>query len=283
MNYVGAHINKESGSILKTIQKVQNNNGNALQIFVSNPRSIQLPNIQTYSNISKEVYTYCNENNFKLVVHASYTINLATDPKQGKKVCDLKDCYWINLLLNQLYVSNILGSIGVVVHVGKNKDKIQGLKNQYIAVKYIISQLQQNEIASKLIIETPAGVGNELLNTIEEFLLFYNMFSVEEKKYLGICFDTAHVWSAGYDINEYYKTMAKENANDIVVIHYNNSKKEQGSNVDVHDTIFQGKIPLDMLQYFIRNLQHNPLIILETPSTKFQKEIDWVKHNLYKD
>ena len=108
------------------------------------------------------------------------------------------------------------------------------------------------------------------------------MFTVEEKKNLGICLDTAHIWSSGYDINEYYKYIYKHHSKDILVIHLNNSKKEQGSNVDNHDTLFEGKMPLKDLEEFIKfskNNKHKPIIILETPSEKhLDKEIEWIKN-----
>ena len=55
MSYIGAHINKESGSITKTMDVIKKNHGNALQLFVSNPRSASLPNMEVYKNISKEI------------------------------------------------------------------------------------------------------------------------------------------------------------------------------------------------------------------------------------
>lgn len=278
--FIGAHIKKESGTLLHTIRKIEANNGNALQLFVSNPMSAIGPNFKTYHDMSADIQEYCKQNNFKLVIHASYTINLAKEPKTGKRVLDMKDCYWIQLLISQLQVSDILNAAGVVVHVGKytNLTVEQGIHNQFKAIQYIISQLKLQNIKSKLIIETPAGAGTELLCTIEDFLKFYNQFNADEKKHLGICIDTAHIWAAGYDITQYYNMLAKQNAKDVVVIHLNNSKKEQGSCVDAHKSLFDmaGTIPVDDIKKFLQHLKYQPIIILETPSDDLQKEIEWV-------
>src|SRR6056300_258955 len=118
MKYIGAHIKKES-SVLKTLQSISNCEGNALQIFVSNPRSVQNGNIEKYREESNDIIKYCQKNNMKLVIHAPYTINLAKEAKDGKRVLDLQDCYWIKLLLNNLEISDIIDAIGVVFHVGK--------------------------------------------------------------------------------------------------------------------------------------------------------------------
>lgn len=275
--YIGAHVSKQGGDIIKTIDFVKNAGGNALQLFASNPRSTHIPNMTSYQNVSIDVRMYCKQNNFKLVIHAPYTINLAKEPKIGKRIIELKDCYWINSLLHELIVSDMIGAIGVVVHVGKHTTNTKdcGLKYMFESIQYIIREMTSREIKSKLIIETPAGVGTELLTTIDEFIGFFNQFSREEKKHIGICLDTAHIWSSGYNINDYYEKISKTNAKDIIVIHFNNSKKDKGSNVDVHDNIFDGKIQISDMKQFIQQKSTNAMIILEKPSNDLSKDIQW--------
>jgi deoxyribonuclease-4 len=281
-HYIGAHIKKESGTLLKTIHNIQKNGGNALQLFVSNPRSAQLPNLDVYKNMSDEIREYSITTDFKLVVHSSYTINLSKEPKVGKKSLDLKDCYWINLLLHELIVADIIGAVGVIVHVGKytKNTKEEGLYYMKNAIQYILKELNIMGLSAKLIIETPAGAGTELLTSVQDFILFYNYFSKDEKKNLGICIDTAHIWSSGYDVTEYYNELAKHNAKDILVVHLNNSKKHKGSKADVHDSLFgqDSKIPIKELQKFMNILKNNPIIILETPSDSYSQEILWIKN-----
>lgn len=287
--YIGAHIKKESGNLLKTIQVVQQSGGNSLQLFVSNPRSAQLPNMQVYQNMADEIRQYCSTTNFKLVIHSSYTINLAKEPKVGKKTLDLKDCYWINLLMHELMVADMLGALGVVVHVGKHTTNSpeKGLEYMYKAMTFILETMATNDMKTKLILETPAGAGTELLKIVEEFGQFYNSIA---SKHLAICIDTAHIWSSGYQVTEYYNKLTsilKQNTKDIAVIHYNNSKKEKGSCADVHDHIFgkEAKIPISDLQEFIINLRHhkqNPMIIFETPSDDIAHEFKWLNQVITK-
>lgn len=280
--YMGAHINKQGGSILKTMDVIRNAGGNALQLFASNPRSTQIPNMTSFETISDEVKEYCHKNDFKLVIHAPYTVNLAKEPKMGKRSIELGDCYWINSLIHELIVSDMIGSVGVVVHVGKHttNTKEQGLKHMFESIQYIIKEMKIKKLKSKLIIETPAGVGTELLTSIDEFIDFFNSFSREEKKHIGICLDTAHIWSSGNDINEYYEKIITKNKKDILVIHYNNSKKDKGSKADVHENIFDGKIDLNDMKKFISGLTKQnplPLIILEKPSTDLNTDFSWMK------
>ena len=281
--YVGAHINREK-TIIKTMETITKNGGNCLQLFVSNPRSSSLVNIHNYLDIAEDIKEYKFKNNFKTIIHSSYTINLARDFKNGKRAIPINECVWIKILLHELYISHLINSSGVIVHVGKHTTLSYeyGLENMRIAIEYIIEEMKNNNIKAKIIIETPAGQGTELLTNLNEFIDFYNSFSKEQKKYLGICLDTAHIWAANYELNEAYNFICNKNANDLIVIHLNNSVVKKGSNVDRHTHIFDsanGTIPLIAIKEFIelfKDNKHVPIIILETPSIEYSQEIKWI-------
>jgi deoxyribonuclease-4 len=283
--YIGAHIKKEN-SLLKTIENIIKNEGNALQIFVSNPRSAREANIEKYKKDVNNIIKYNQENNLKLVIHSSYIINLAKELMIDKRKIDIEDAYWIKCIKSELIISHMIKSIGVVVHVGKYTKLTpdEGINNMAMYIIYLIEYMIENNIKSKIIIETPAGQGTELLTDIDDFITFYNSFSKEQKKYLGICIDTAHVWSNGYEILEIYKKIKdNEMLNEVILIHLNNSKKEKGSKVDVHDSIFNGLIPIEILKELLNMIKennHNPMIILEEPSEELNEEIRWIKKSL---
>jgi deoxyribonuclease-4 len=282
--FIGVHSNREK-TILKTMETVAKNGGNCLQLFVSNPRSLSLVSIDNYLNIADDIRKYSATHNFATIIHASYTINLARDFKNGKRTVSIDECPWIQLLLHELYISHILGSVGVVVHVGKHTTQTheQGLENMRTALEYIIDVLRQTHIHAKIVLETPAGQGTELLTDLDDFLNFYNKFSAEQRRYLGICVDTAHVWASGYELSDAYKMIAVKNANDVVAIHLNNSKVAKGSRVDRHTTLFDstGTIPHNSLKEFVELWKEkksplSPLIILETPSANYADELAYL-------
>jgi len=284
MKYIGAHINKQK-TLLNTMADITNNDGNALQFFASNPRSVQLANIDKYKEEAPAIIEYCKKNNFKLVIHSPYTINLAKEFKNNSRECDIENCYWIKILMNELILADLLGSIGTVVHVGKYTTLTpqQGLLNMKNALKYIIENMIVLNLKSKIILETPAGQGTELLTNLTDFIDFYNSFSKEERNYLKICIDTAHVWSDGYNLAEAFELFLKKNNKDIAVIHLNNSEKNKGSKVDVHAPLFDGKIPLEDFNTIIRLLKKyntEPIIILECPSINYNKEINYIKNDI---
>lgn len=278
MKYIGAHISKDT-SILKTIHNMVQNNGNALQIFVSSPMNSSLPDINKISSESKNIKTYLEENNFKLVVHGSYVINLANS-KINKRYVEIQDRWWVNLLIKELDAAEILNAEGVVLHVGKytTNSISDATDTMYESIKYIINYLKINNFKTKLILETPAGAGTELLTKVEDFIEFYNKFTLNEKKYFKICLDTAHIWSSGYEINDYFKNI-KSICQDVSIIHFNNSKVKKGSNVDRHEYIDLGLIKKVDLEKFLKNIKTSPIIILEKPTTNYSDEIEWISKN----
>jgi endonuclease IV len=146
MKYIGAHITKDT-TIMKTIHNMSNNNGNALQIFVSSPMNSSLPNIDKILKESKNIKEYLKDNDFKLVVHGSYVINLANS-KINKRTVDIQDRWWINLLTKELDAAEILNAEGVILHVGKyTTNSISDSTNiMYESIKYIIDYIKKNII-----------------------------------------------------------------------------------------------------------------------------------------
>lgn len=279
MQYVGAHINRDK-TIVKTMENIKSAGGNALQIFISNPRSTASMDIVKYDSVSREIKEYLKQNDFKLVIHSPYVINVASELKNGKRTLTIDECYWIKTIINQLEISDLIGSIGVVLHVGKHVKLSynDGLENMRSAIKYVLNDISNKKLNTKLILETPAGQGTELLTDLKDFIEFYNSFTKDEQKYLGICLDTAHTWALGYDLDEAYNILfSKSNAKNITLIHLNNSQVERGDKKDRHATILDGMIPKDKMNDFIKNIKKNKtVIILETPSKDYDKEIAYI-------
>jgi deoxyribonuclease-4 len=278
MKYIGAHISKDV-SFLKTMHNMVENKGNALQIFVSSPMNSSQPDITKITGESHNIKKFLDENNFKLVVHGSYVINLANS-KINKRFVEINDRWWIKLLIKELDSAEILNAIGVVIHVGKYTTFTpqEATETMYQSIKYIISYLKDNNYNTKLILETPAGAGTELLTDVNDFVKFYNKFTIAEKNYLKLCLDTAHIWSSGYDVKDYL-TSFKNIMDSILVIHLNNSKVKKGSKVDRHEFIDTGLIEKKDLEVFLKTLKSNPIIILEKPNVNYKDEINWVNKN----
>lgn len=285
MIYYGAHISRNK-TIIDTIEDIKKSNGNALQIFISNPRSV-IPlgklNKTFFGDNPSLIKDYLYKNNFKLVIHSPYTINLSANPiSQNKRPLELKDCYWIKIMQQELLIAHQIGSVGCVVHCGKYTTNTyqNGLNNMRNSILYIIDYIIDNQLDSKLILETSSGQGTEVLSNFEEFLTFYNSFNDKQKEYIKLCIDTCHIWASGYELIEVYNLIKKyDNFKDIYVIHINNSKNIKGSRLDRHDVIKSGYIPLTDILNFLKMMNKNNkfiINILETPSLDLSYEINLI-------
>jgi deoxyribonuclease IV len=280
---IGAHIPREK-NLLETMKIIKDADGNSLQIFVSNPRSVNVGEFnRKFLGNPNEIQSFIIENNFKLIIHSPYTINLASSTMINKRHINLEECYWIKIMLKELEIAHILGSIGCVIHTGKStklpiKDCLINMKK---GIEFILETIINNQWSSKLILETASGQGTELLSNYQDFLNFYNEFDNRYKDVFKICIDTCHIWAKGYELKEIFDiTLRNNNINDIVLIHLNNSKNPKGSHLDRHDIINQGFINIIDIYRFVKNfrsLNKDIIIILETPTPNFKYEIHQIK------
>ena len=269
---IGAHITRET-TIIKTMDEIRKNGGNALQLFTTNPRTLNIINNDKYLNESHLIKKYCNIYNFFLIVHSPYVFNIAKPFINGKKELEIKD----TLVFNDLLTANIIGAVGYIIHVGKSttgtiQESLLIMKNN---IKNIINEMIIHNIKTILLLETPAGQGTELLKDFIDFLNFYYSFTSEERKLFKICIDTCHIWNAGYELNEIVSLIPDKD--DILCIHLNNSKNIKGANVDRHEYLFEGKIHPPLLKEFVKNFE-NSIIILEKPSDEYKKEISYISN-----
>lgn len=271
--YYGGHMSISRG-VIDAIDRINNMKGNMIQIFISNPRSITTKHKFNDMNINNMIKQKLKDTNSMLVIHLPYTINIANP------LSNTKPNIAVSVICEQLIVSNMIGSIGCVIHTGKHMilTKEGGLDNMYKSLKYIINFIIVNKLKTHIILETPAGQGSELIptmnNSLEQFANFYNRFTKKDKKYLRICVDTCHIFAAGFNIttkkhvNNFFKDFNKLiGIQYIDLIHLNDSKMPYNSHIDRHANIGEGKIGLLGLKHFIINALYWKLpMILETPS-----------------
>lgn len=139
-----------------------------------------------------------------------------------------------------------------------------------------------------LLLETAAGQGTNLGSTFEE--LYQILSHIKHASNVGVCFDTCHVYAAGYALHPttgYKETMHRFDAiiglKHLKVIHLNNSKTEQGSKRDRHEKLLKGI----MLTSVFHDIMHDARLvmipkILETPIEKeylseYAEEIAWLR------
>ncbi|MEG0379876.1 MAG: deoxyribonuclease IV, partial [Eubacterium sp.] len=165
-------------------------------------------------------------------------------------------------------------------HVSQGTDK--GIE----LILDILNRSIKTEQKTTVLLEAMSGKGSEIGRSFEELRRIID--GVEVKEHIGVCIDTCHIYSAGYDIAgdlegvllAFDKVVGLEY---LKAIHLNDSLTPFGSHKDRHEKIGFGSIGVDA---FIAMVNHPALrdkpFFLETPQEKFMdyaKEIDLLRNN----
>lgn len=272
--YIGVHIGSSLLRIMNTAQFMKEKGANIVQLFVSPLKELD----KKYSLMYTEFADFLKRNHIKCVVHASYTINLATAWDEYSA--------WLVLFIEEIKLANKIGAEGIVVHMGKSLELTQAdaYNNMYSSLLYVHNQTL-NCKDTKILLETSSGQGSEICFKLEDFAYFFKKLSRNKNEAIvnrfGICVDTCHIFAAGYDLTSkalvYMYLEAFEELiglRHIKLIHLNDSRKEVGSNVDRHENIGQGKIGKEGLLIFANYFKNlNVPIILETPYEKILDDL----------
>lgn len=131
-----------------------------------------------------------------------------------------------------------------------------------------------------LVIENTAGQGSNLGYSFEHLAAIIER--IEDKSRVGVCIDTCHMFTAGYDIRTkeaYEKTWSEFDKivgfNYLRGMHINDSKPDLGSHVDRHDSIGKGKIGVDAFGFIMNDprMDDIPLVLETIDETIWAQEI----------
>ena len=207
-----------------------------------------------------------------ILPHDSYLINLGHPEKEGlakSRAAFLDECQRCEQL----------GLVYLNFHPGSHLKKVsvdECLKR--IAESINITLNKTGSVTA--VIENTAGQGSNVGYRFEHLAAIINQ--VEDKNRVGVCLDTCHTFTAGYDLKTEQGYRATFAAFDNIVgfrylkgMHLNDSKKEYASRVDRHASLGQGTLGMDTFGFLMKDprLEDIPLI-LETPDdTLWAQEI----------
>ena len=255
---IGAHMSVAKG-LDKAAEDVVKIEANTMQFFSRNPRG---SSFKTYSE--KEVQNFQKirtENNFgPLLAHAPYTLNLASAQEKVYEFACM-------VMKEDVTRMDALGIEYMVFHPGSHTGigSEAGIQNIINGLNQAITGKEQITI----LLETMSGKGTEIGVSFEELKAIRD--GVEHPERIGVCLDTCHVFSAGYDIvnnldrvlDEFDRVLGLEL---LKAIHMNDSMTPFGAHKDRHATIGDGEIGKETLVSIMNHprLQGIP-IYLETP------------------
>jgi deoxyribonuclease IV len=212
------------------------------------------------------------------LAHDSYLINLASPNRQLWRKS-------VDAFVEELHRAETLGIPYVVTHPGAftTGGEASGLRSIVRAIDEI--HAQSHGLGVRCLLETTAGQGTSLGWRFEQFAAILS--GVKEPDRLGFCFDTCHVFAAGYSLapeKGYRETMAAFDRllglERIKAFHLNDSRRERGSRIDRHEHIGRGKLGLEAFRLLLADPRfHRTPMYLETPKGEESGE-DWDAVNL---
>ena len=274
MKYIGAHVSASGGVEISPVN-AHKIGANAFALFTKNQRQwVSKPLTEESIRLFKE---NCAKYDFQpeyILPHDSYLINLGHPEPEGLEksraafLDEMQRCEQLGLKLLNFHPGSHLNKISV-------EDCLS-----LIAESINITLEKTKEVTA--VIENTAGQGSNLGN--EFWHLKYIIDRVEDKTRVGVCLDTCHTFTAGYDLLEDYEKVFNE-FEEVVgfqylrAMHLNDSKKALGSRVDRHDSIGKGFIGFPFFEKLMRDprFDNMPLILETIDETLWPQEIAWLR------
>lgn len=272
MKYIGAHVSS-NGGVENAPVNAYEIGAKAFGLFVKNQRQwfsapLRKKGITSFKK-NCEKFGYEQKH---ILPHDSYLINLGHPEMEGLQRSR-------NAFVDEMQRCGQLGLDRLNFHPGSSLDKISQEECLKIVAGSINIALDITEGVTA-VIENTAGQGNNVGYTFEQLHFIIDL--VEDKSRVGVCFDTCHAYTSGYDIKseEGYRNTFRQ-FDEIIGfkylkgIHLNDSKKDLGSRVDRHDQIGEGLLGDEVFKRIVNDPRFDDIpIILETPDeNKWKKEI----------
>ena len=274
MIHIGCHLSISKGFAAMG-NEMLSMGGDTFAFFTRNPRGGRVKELDSADVEALNVFL--REHAFAtLVAHAPYTMNLCSDKDRAREYAE--ECFSEDLGKMEMLPGNFFN-----FHPGNSLkqdreaciDRIAEILNRYITP----------DQSTTVLLETMAGKGTEIGRTFEEIRSILDRVDEDKRARVGVCFDTCHVWDAGYDIvgdldgvlAEFDRIIGLHN---LKAVHLNDSKNTCGSHKDRHEKLGEGCIGEEALRRVVTHplLDGRPFI-LETPNERagYVKEIAEVR------
>ncbi|UBM63143.1 deoxyribonuclease IV [Candidatus Sulfidibacterium hydrothermale] len=265
MKYVGAHVSA-SGGVENAPVNAHAIGAKAFALFTKNQRQwFSKPLTDKSIALFRENCEKYGYQPHQILPHDSYLINLGHPEKEALEKSRMA-------FLDEMQRCEQLGLDRLNFHPGSHLKKV----TEAVCLQTIADSVNWALDKTKgviAVLENTAGQGTNLGFRFEQLAAIIDR--VEDKSRVGVCIDTCHAYTSGYDIKTeagFKKTF--EDFDRIVGfqylkgMHLNDSKKELASRVDRHDNIGKGFIGLEAFRRIMNDPRFDDIpLILETPDT----------------
>lgn len=270
MKFIGAHVSA-GGGVENAPVNANEIGAKAFSFFTKNQRqwmSAPLANekIKAFKD-NCEKFGYSMKH---IMPHDSYLINLGHPGRDELQKSRLA-------FTDEMQRCELLGVTMLNFHPGSSLK----LVDEETCLKTIAESINMAHDSTKgvtAVIENTAGQGSNLGYSFEH--LKYIIDLVDDKERVGVCLDTCHTYSAGYDLvtpegyNETFRLFEEiVGFKYLRGIHLNDTKKALGSHVDRHENIGKGLLGTEVFRRLLNDARFDDIpIILETPEETLWKE-----------
>lgn len=268
--FVGAHVSA-SGGVFNAVANAVAIEAKAFALFTKNQRQWNGKELDSETiDKFKKALEKSGILPRHILPHDSYLINLGhPEDEQREKSMDA--------FLDEVQRCSLLGLDRLNFHPGSHLKKIS--EDECLAkISEAMNVTLEKTKGVSLIIENTAGQGSNLGFKFEHLAQIID--KVEDKSRVGVCIDTCHMFSAGYDIRTreaYDKSWSEFDKiigfKYLMGMHINDSKAKFGSHVDRHHSLGKGEIGLDAFRFIMNDERMNDIpLILETIDDSIWKE-----------
>ena len=270
--FVGAHTSA-AGGVFNAVKNAEAIGAKAFALFTKNQRQWKAKDLETETiDTFKKALEDSGIQAKHVLPHDSYLINLG-HPEMEKRQKSF------DAFVDEVQRCELLGLDRLNFHPGSHLKKIS--EDECLdAIAESMNRTLDVTSGVSLVLENTAGQGSNLGWRFEH--LAHIIDKIEDKSRVGVCIDTCHMFTAGYDIRtkETYEATWQE-FSDIVGfeylkgMHLNDSKPDLGSHVDRHHSLGLGKIGLDSFKYLMNDprMDDIPLILETIDETIWDQEI----------
>ncbi len=273
-----------AGGLPRAVDRAKASRCDALQIFTKSAgqwRARELPEDEVALFRRRVEETGISP----VVAHNSYLINVASALPALRSQS-------ITALGEELDRAERLGLDGLVMHPGSYTSGTEedGLRAIGRAIKHLLKARRHHRV--KVLLEHTAGQGTNLGHRFEHLATILDELNGSPR--VGVCLDTCHLLTAGYDLctEDGYTSTFRDfdrivGLDRLQVFHLNDSKKPCGSRVDRHEHIGRGCLGIEPFRRLLNDprFAHLPMLLetpkLETAASKRRSDVDpWDARNL---